>query len=87
MEYILLVEDDKQLSFITKRMLVSKGYGVVTAFSIRQAKYELKKREFEANSSYENLRATINEQLLVLEIISHTPILTTLNESTTIENK
>ena len=47
MEYILLVEDDKQLSFITKRMLVSKGYGVVTAFSIRQAKYELKKREFD----------------------------------------
>ena len=47
MEYILLVEDDKQLSFITKRMLASKGYGVVTAFSIRQAKFELKKREFD----------------------------------------
>ena len=47
MEYILLVEDDKQLSFITKRILVSKGYGVVTAFSIRQAKSELKKREFD----------------------------------------
>ena len=47
MEYILLVEDDKQLSFIAKRILVSKGYGVVTAFSIRQAKSELKKREFD----------------------------------------
>lgn len=46
MEYILLVEDDKQLSFITKRMLESKGYGVVTAFSIRQAKAQLEKREF-----------------------------------------
>ena len=44
---------------------------------------ELKRREFEANSSYENLRASINEQLLVLEIISHTPILTTHNEPTT----
>ena len=47
MEYILLVEDDKQLSFITKRILVSKGYGVVTAFSVRQAKSELEKREFD----------------------------------------
>lgn len=37
---------------------------------------EIKRREFEANNSYEELRASINEQLLVLEIISHTPILT-----------
>lgn len=37
---------------------------------------EIKRREFEANKSYEELRAAINEQLLVLEIISHTPILT-----------
>lgn len=37
---------------------------------------EIKKREFEANSSFEGLRASINEQLLILEIISHTPILT-----------
>ena len=37
---------------------------------------ELKRREFEANKSYEDLRASINEQLLILEIISHTPILT-----------
>ena len=37
---------------------------------------EIKRREFEANKSYEDLRAAINEQLLVLEIISHTPILT-----------
>jgi outer membrane protein TolC len=37
---------------------------------------EAKKSEFEANQSYENLRNSINEGLLVLEIISHTPILT-----------
>ena len=37
---------------------------------------EIKRKEFEANNSYEELRAAINEQLLVLEIISHTPILT-----------
>ena len=43
---------------------------------------ELKRREFEANSSYEELRASINEQLLVLEIVSHTPILTQINETT-----
>ena len=47
MEYILLVEEDKQLSFIMKRMIANKGYGVVTAFSIRQAREELKKREFD----------------------------------------
>lgn len=47
MESILLVEDDKQLSFITKRMLESKGYIVETAFSIRQAKACLEKREFD----------------------------------------
>ena len=37
---------------------------------------EIKRNEFEDNNSYEELRASINEQLLVLEIISHTPILT-----------
>ena len=47
MEYILLVEDDKQLSLIMKRIMASKGYGVITAFSIRQAREELKKREFD----------------------------------------
>lgn len=41
---------------------------------------EIKRKEFEANSSFESLRAAINEQLLVLEIISHTPILTMQNE-------
>lgn len=48
---------------------------------------DLKREEFEANKSYEDLRAAINEQLLVLEIISHTPILTTINETTILENK
>ena len=36
---------------------------------------ETKRKEFEANSSFESLRANIQEQFLVLEIISHTPIL------------
>ena len=47
MEYILLVEDDKRLSNITKRILENKGYGVVTAFTINQAKEELEKKEFD----------------------------------------
>ena len=47
MEHILLIEDDKQLSFITKRVLESKGYRVINVFSIRQAKEELEKREFD----------------------------------------
>ena len=47
MECILVVEDDKQLSFIMKRMLESREYEVHTAFSIKQAKEELGKREFD----------------------------------------
>ena len=47
---------------------------------------ELKRKEFEANNSYEALRASINEQLLVLEIISHTPILTQINDIATSVN-
>lgn len=47
MEYILLVEDDKRLSNITKRILENKGYGVVNAFTIKQAKEELAKKEFD----------------------------------------
>ena len=47
MDKILLVEDDKQLSFITRRMLESKGYNVETAFSVVGAKEKLEKSQFD----------------------------------------
>jgi hypothetical protein len=37
---------------------------------------DTKRLEYEAGRGYEDLRSNINEGLLVLEIITHTPILT-----------
>ena len=39
-----------------------------------------KEQEFAANQDFALLRSTINDQLLTLEIISHTPILTIQGE-------
>jgi len=47
MERILLVEDDKNLSFITKRLLESRGYEVVAAFTVAEAQEMLKKKPFD----------------------------------------
>lgn len=46
-EWILSVEDDRQMSFILKRILESRGYQVVTAGNIRQALEELEKQSFD----------------------------------------
>lgn len=47
MERILLVEDDKKLSFITKRMLESRAYEVVAAFSLAEARAYLAGQPFD----------------------------------------
>lgn len=47
MDKILLVEDDKNLSFITKRMLESRGYDIEAAFSIKEAENILDKKKFD----------------------------------------
>lgn len=47
MERILLVEDDKNLSFITKRMLESRGYEVTAAMSLQEARETLQKMRFD----------------------------------------
>lgn len=44
---ILLVEDDKELSFIMKRLLESNGYEVVAGYSIQEAEAILARRDFE----------------------------------------
>ncbi len=43
----MLVEDDEQLSFITKRLLESRGYAVVAAPTISAAKDAMERRVFD----------------------------------------
>lgn len=47
MERILLVEDDNNLSFITKRLLESRGYEVTAALTIAAAREALEKTRFD----------------------------------------
>ncbi len=47
MERILLVEDDKNLSFITKRILESRSFDVVAAFSVSEALDILERNRFD----------------------------------------
>ncbi len=47
MDRILLVEDDKDLSFITKRLMESRGFEVMTAATIAQAQTLLQQRSFD----------------------------------------
>lgn len=47
MEKILLVEDDKNLSFITKRMLESRGFSVIAALTLEEAREQLKNIRFD----------------------------------------
>ena len=47
MYQILLVEDDKNLSFITKRLLESRGYEVAAALTLAEAREWLKKNSFD----------------------------------------
>ena len=47
MDRILLVEDDKNLSFITKRLLESRGYEVMNAQTIAQAQELLRQHSYD----------------------------------------
>lgn len=93
--YVSILSNIETLKRSAEHLALFKGASAMAEQDYRNRRgdiadlAEIKRKEFEANRSYEELRATINEQLLVLEIISHTPILTLQNESTssTIENK
>ncbi|MBR2456878.1 MAG: TolC family protein [Bacteroidaceae bacterium] len=91
--YVSILSNIETLKRSAEHLALYKGATAVTEQEYRNRRAtiselaELKREEFEANRNYENLRATINEQLLVLEIISHTPILTIQNEPTTITEK
>ncbi|MBE6281022.1 MAG: TolC family protein [Bacteroides sp.] len=91
--YVSIISNIETLKRSAEHLALYKGATAMAEQDYRNRRgsitelAELKRKEFEANKGYEELRAAINEQLLVLEIISHTPILTTINETTTLENK
>jgi outer membrane protein TolC len=91
--YVSILSNIETLKRSAEHLALYKGATALTEQEYRNRRATiadlaaLKREEFEANRNYENLRASINEQLLVLEIISHTPILTIQNEPTTITEK
>lgn len=91
--YVSILSNIETLKRSAEHLALFKGASAMAEQDYRNRRgtiadlAELKRKEFEANRSYEELRASINEQLLVLEIISHTPILTLQNEPTTITEK
>lgn len=80
--YVSILSNIETLKRSAEHLALYRGASAVAEQDYRNRRgtvlelAEIKRREFEANKSYEDLRAAINEQLLVLEIISHTPILT-----------
>lgn len=80
--YVSILSNIETLKRSAEHLALYRGASAVAEQDYRNRRgtvlelAEIKRREFEANKSYEELRAAINEQLLVLEIISHTPILT-----------
>lgn len=80
--YVSILSNIESLKRSAEHLALYRGASAIAEQDYRNRRgtilelAEIKRREFEANKSYEELRAAINEQLLVLEIISHTPILT-----------
>ena len=80
--YVSILSNIETLKRSAEHLALYRGASAVAEQDYRNRRgtilelAEIKRKEFEANKSYEELRAAINEQLLVLEIISHTPILT-----------
>lgn len=87
--YVSILSNIETLKRSAEHLALYKGASALAEQEYRNRREtisglaDLKRREFEANKQYEELRATINEQLLVLEIISHTPILTIQQETET----
>lgn len=87
--YVQILSNIETLKRSSEHLALFKGASATAEQEFRNRRTtilevaEIKRREFEANSSFEGLRASINEQLLVLEIISHTPILTIQKENHT----
>lgn len=93
--YVQILSNIETLQRSAEHLALYKGASAVAEQEYRNRRTsigevaEIKKREFEANQGFANLRSAINDQLLMLEIISHTPILTVQDElnQERIENK
>lgn len=84
--YVQILSNIETLQRSAENIALYKGASAVAEQEYRnrrttiEAVAETKRKEFEANQGFANLRSTINDQLLMLEIISHTPILTIQGE-------
>lgn len=84
--YVQILSNIETLQRSAENIALYKGASAVAEQEYRNrrttidAVAETKQKEFGANQAFASLRSTINDQLLMLEIISHTPILTMQGE-------
>lgn len=80
--YVQILSNIQTLQRSAEYLALYKGASAIADQEYRNRRTSIsavadtKQKEFEANQGFESLRAAINEQLLTLEIISNTPILT-----------
>lgn len=80
--YVQILSNIETLQRSAENIALYKGASAVAEQEYRNrrttidAVAQTKEKEFGANQAFASLRSTINDQLLMLEIISHTPILT-----------
>lgn len=80
--YVQILSNIETLQRSAEHLVLFKGASAVAEQEYRnrrttiEAVAETKRKEFEANQGFASLRSAVNDQLLMLEIISHTPILT-----------
>lgn len=84
--YVQILSNIETLQRSAENIALYKGASAVAEQEYRNRRTSIdavagtKEKEFVANQSFASLRSTINDQLLMLEIISHTPILTIQRE-------
>lgn len=80
--YVNILSNIESLKKSSEHLALYRGVSASLEQEFRNRRADLnslastKREEFEANRAYEQLRSNINEGLLILEIITHTPILT-----------
>jgi outer membrane protein TolC len=90
--YVQILSNIESLKKSSEHLTLYHGVSATMEQEYRNRRVDLtqvaesKRKEYEAGNAYENLRSSINEGLLILEIITHTPILTQTMEVTTNEN-
>ena len=87
--YVQILSNIETLQRSAENIALYKGASAVAEQEYRNRRTSIhdvaktKEQEFAANQDFALLRSTINDQLLTLEIISHTPILTIQGEKRT----